>query len=329
MSIDTVTVFGASGFLGRYVVSALAARGIRVRCAVRDPEGAMQLRPLGDVGQIGIVQANARNEDSIARAVQGADAVINLCGILYQKGQQTFQAVHCDGAQAIAAAAKAAGAKRLVHVSAIGGERYAEAKYARSKWAGEQAVREAFPEATILRPSVMFGPEDNFFNLFGWLSTLLPVLPVIGGKLSFADGVVAGVGGARFQPVYVCDVARAVDAVLADDGASAGETYELGGPNLYDFSELLALITAQTERNRPLLPLPFGLAKFYAAFLQMAPRPLLTMDQVEMLKSDNVVAEDAKGLADLGIRPTAAETILPDYLARYRRGGPFANSATA
>jgi NADH dehydrogenase len=317
MDIETVTVFGAGGFLGRYVVKALADRGIRVRAAVRDPEGAMQLRPLGDVGQIAIVQANVRHDASILAAVEGADAVINLTGILYQTGHQTFQAVHCDGAGAIARAAKTAGAKRFVHISAIGCEDYSESQYAQSKWDGEQAVREAFPEATVLRPSIMFGPEDGFFNLFGWLSTLSPVLPLVGG------------GNTRFQPVHVCDVAHAVDLAVNDDGGSVGETYELGGPTVYTFTELMKLVLAQTGRKCLLVPVPFALAKFEAFFLQMAPRPLLTMDQVELLKNDNVVSEDAKGLADLGIPAMSAEAILPKYMGRYRRGGPFGSSATA
>jgi len=308
MQIDNVTVFGGSGFIGRYLIKRLAARGCRVRAAVRDPEAASFLKPMGEVGQVMPVQANIRDEASVARAVAGADAVVNLVGVLYSRGAQSFERVHADGAGSIARAAADAGVSRVLHVSAIGADADSGAAYARSKAAGEAAVRAARPDATIVRPSVVFGPEDSFFNLFAWLATFSPVLPLIGG------------GHMRMQPVYVGDVAEGLDRLLADD-ADTGQTYEFGGPRIYTFRELMELVLEQTGRRRLLVPLPYAVAKIDALFLQMAPRPLLTMDQVELLKTDNVVAEGTPGLAELGITPTPAEAVLPSYLYRYRRGG--------
>jgi NADH dehydrogenase len=308
MDLGVVTVFGGSGFVGRAVVQELARGGARVRVACRRPDEALRCKPAGDVGQIVPIPANVRDDASVAAAVRGADAVINLVGVLYESGRQTFHAVHAEAPGRIAAAAAAAGAKRLVHVSAIGADAAAGSAYARSKGAGERAVRAAFPAATIVRPSIVFGPEDGFFNLFAGLARFTPVLPLIGG------------GHTRFQPVYVGDVAEAVRAALVSADA-AGRTYELGGPRVYSFRALLELMLSVIERRRLLVPVPFCLATAEAFFLEKIPMPLLTRDQVNQLKTDNVVTPGAAGLADLGIRATALEVVLPTYLTRYRRGG--------
>ncbi|HCO89930.1 MAG TPA: complex I NDUFA9 subunit family protein [Alphaproteobacteria bacterium] len=311
MAGELITVFGGSGFIGRHLIRRLAKRGIRVRAGVREPNLAGFLKPMGDVGQIEPVQVNIRYPSTIARALKGADYAINLVGILNESGPQKFDAVHHAGVGAIARAARAEGVKRLIHVSAIGADPDSPSKYGRSKAAGEAACREEFPEATILRPSLVFGPEDDFFNRFAALARFLPALPLIGG------------GETRFQPVYVGDVADAILAAL-DDPATAGAIYELGGPRIYSFRELMALVLQETERRRLLLPVPVFAAKIQAAFLQLLPKPLLTVDQVNQLQIDNVPADDLPGLADLGIaNPTSAEVILPSYLHRYRRTGQF------
>ncbi len=307
----TATVIGGSGFIGRYVVKGLAEAGWVVRAAVR-----LFLKPMGDVGQITPIAANLRDEASVAAAVAGADAVVNLAGILYPRGRQTFAAVHAEGAGRVARAAAAAKAGRLVHVSAIGADPGARAAYARSKAAGEQAVLAAFPSATIIRPSIVFGPEDDFFNRFARLARLFPALPLIGG------------GHTRFQPVYVGDVAAAIVAAIDRPGA-AGRTYELGGPRLYSFRELMELLLHEIRRDRLLLPLPWSIARLQAAFLELLPVPPLTRDQVTLLESDNIVAPAAKGLADLGITPTAAEIILPAYLDRFRPHGYYSRTERA
>lgn len=311
--MSKVTVVGGAGFLGRYLVKRLAQQGCQVRVAVRDPEAARFVKPMGEVGQVQPVQANVRNEASIARAVAGADAVINLAGIMFPGAAQSFQAVHENGAAAVARAAHAAGATRLVHVSAIGADRDADSKYARSKAAGEALVQDNFPTADIVRPSVMFGPEDQFFNLFGRLATILPVMPLFGG------------GHSRMQPVYVGDVAQAIANLLHDETTQGqtgeGGVYELGGPQIFSVAELMAIVCEQTGRKRFLVPVPFAIAKFYAFFLQLLPWQILTMDQVEMLKVDNVVSGDYPGLAELGVTPTALDAVLPSYLHRYRRAG--------
>ena len=311
---ELVTVFGGSGFLGRHVVRALARRGYRVRAAVRRPDLAGHLQPLGAVGQIHAVQANIPNRASIDRAVAGADIVINLVGILYQSGRQSFDAVQGFGPGAVAAAAKTAGVSRFVHVSAIGADADSDSDYARSKAEGEAAVVKAFPEAVILRPSIVFGPEDDFFNRFAAMARMAPVLPLIGG------------GETRFQPVFVGDVAEAV-ARAAEGKAKPGTIYELGGPEVRTFRQLLEYILAETGRSRLLAPLPFGLARLKAHFLQLLPKPLLTVDQVRQLAHDNVVSEAAvsehRTIEDLGIEPQAIETVVPTYLSRYRRAGQF------
>jgi NADH dehydrogenase len=310
MATRIVTVFGGSGFIGRYVVKRLAQQGWRVRVAVRRPSRAAFLQPLGDVGQIALLRAPLQDEAAVRAVLEGAEAAINLVGVLFERGKQSFQAVHLEGARRVAEAAAAAGAKHLVQVSAIGAEVAGEAKYARTKGAAEQAVLQAFPTAVVLRPSIVFGPEDEFFNLFASLARLSPVLPLIGG------------GRTRFQPVYVGDVADAVVKALTDP-ACAGKTYELGGPRVYSFKELLELMLKEIGRRRLLLPLPFWAATLEATVLERLPAPLLTRDQVKLLRRDNVVGADALTLADLGIEPTAVEVILPTYLDRFCKGGRF------
>jgi uncharacterized protein YbjT (DUF2867 family) len=308
------TVFGGSGFIGRYVVGALARRGWRVRVGVRQPHVAHHLQPLGNVGQIMPVQANVRFPDSLAAACNGADAVINLVAVLYNSGAQTFDAIHVQGSSAVAEAARQAGAKRLVHISALGADPDAPAEYARSKAEGEARARAAFPDAVIVRPSVVFGPEDSFFNRIAGMARLSPALPLIGG------------GHTRFQPVYAGDVAEGIAQALTLDEA-AGKTYEFGGPEVYTFRELMEFILKTIQRRRMLVPLPWSIARLQAAVLQLLPSPLLTMDQVELLKSDNVVSEAAAKagltLPGLGIAPQAIEAIVPGYLVRFRRAGQF------
>jgi NADH dehydrogenase len=312
-----VTIIGGSGFVGRHVVRALCKRLYRIRIAVRRPELAGHLQPLGRVGQIHAVQANVRYPASIDAAVRDADVVINLVGVLFERGAQRFAAVHTEGAEAVACAAAARGA-RMIHVSAIGADTNSTSAYARTKAAGEQAVLTAVPSATIFRPSVQFGPEDDFFNRFGALARIVPALPLIGG------------GTTRFQPVFVGDVATAVaDAV---DGKTApGTIYELGGPEVFTFKELMQYVLDTTERKRLLLPLPFPLAKLKAQVLQFLPKPLLTPDQVEQLRDDNVVSQAAQDqgrtLAGLGIDPTGIGNVVPGYLWRFRKTGQFRNRA--
>jgi NADH dehydrogenase len=313
-NIDTlITVFGGSGFLGRHVVRALAKRGYRIRVAVRRPDLAGHLQPLGRVGQIHAVQANVRYVRSVEAAAREADVVINLVGILYERGRQRFDAVMSYGAEAVALAASAYGA-RMIHVSALGADDDSPSHYARAKAVGEKATLAAVPSAVVLRPSVMFGSEDDFFNRFAALARLSPVLPLIGG------------GHTRFQPVFVGDVASAIaDAV--DGKAKAGTTYELGGPEVRTFKQLMEFVLATIERRRLLMPLPFALARLQAQFLQFLPKPPLTPDQVELLRRDNVVSEEAaregRTFGAFGIEPTAMEAIVPSYLWRFRKTGQF------
>ena len=314
-NLDTlVTVFGGSGFVGRNVVRALCKRDYRIRVAVRRPELAGYLQPLGKVGQIHAVQANLRYPASVEAAMRDSHVAINLVGILTEGGAQTFDAVQGRGAGAVAKAAGAVGA-RMVHVSAIGADENSPSRYARAKAAGEKAVLSATPAATIMRPSIVFGPEDQFTNRFAALARMSPMLPLIGG------------GVTRLQPVYVGDVATAVaDAV--DGKAKAGATYELGGPEVLTMREIMEIILATIERRRMLVSLPFGLAKWQALLLQFAPGPLkLTPDQVELLRSDNVVSDAAKAagltLEGLGVAPDSLEAIAPQYLWRFRAAGQF------
>lgn len=308
-----ITIYGGAGFLGRYVAQALARTGCRMRVAVRRPDLAGHLQPLGNVGQIHAVQANLRHEDSVRRAAEGADAVVNLVGILYKSGQQTFRAVQAEGAYTVARAAREAGARAMVHVSAIGADSNSDSAYASSKGQGEAGVLEAFPQAVILRPSIIFGPEDQFFNRFAGLGRLSPVMPLIGGST-------------RFQPVYVGDVAQAVVAAL-EGRAKPGVTYELGGPRIYSFRQLLGKVAEYTNRKWLYLPLPFWLAKLQGAFLQILPTPPLTLDQVRLLQNDNVVSEEAvsegRTLQGLDIQPRPVEAIVPQYLVRFRPKGEF------
>jgi NADH dehydrogenase len=310
MAQRVVTVFGGSGFIGRHLIGRLAKQGWIVRVAVRRPSQAGFLKPLGEVGQITPLRAPVQDPIAVEAAVEGADAAINLVGILYERGKQTFAGVHAGGARTVAEAAAAAGVEHLVQVSAIGADLHAAADYARSKAAGEAAVKTAFPSATIVRPSIVFGPEDDFFNRFAVMARLSPALPLIGG------------GSTRFEPVYVGDVAQAIAKCVADP-ACAGKTYELGGPRVYTFKELLQLLLREIRRRRLLVPWPFALAEVQARFLELLPVPPLTRDQLRMLRRDNVVSEGALTLADLGIQPTSVEVILPTYLDRYRPGGRF------
>lgn len=314
-NLDTlVTIFGGSGFLGRNVVRTLCKRDYRIRVAVRRPELAVHLQPAGKVGQIHAVQANVRHPASVEAAMRGSHVVINLVGILAEGGAQTFDAVQTRGAETIAKAASAIGA-RMVHVSAIGADENSPSHYSRAKAAGEQAVLAAAPSATILRPSLMFGPEDQFTNRFAALARISPFLPLIGG------------GVTRVQPAYVGDVATAV-ADAGDGKTKPSATYELGGPEVLTMREIMETILAITERKRMLISLPFGLARLQALFLQFAPGPLkLTPDQVAMLQSDNVVSDAAKAagltLEGLGITPESMQTIAPQYLWRFRAAGQF------
>jgi NADH dehydrogenase len=297
-----VTVFGGSGFIGRHLVERLAQQGWIVRAAVRDPEAAIFLRMFGDPGQVVPIQADITRPETVASAVAGAARVVNLVGILYEKGRRTFERVHVEGAANVAKAAKAAGALRLVQMSAIGADANAAAAYARTKAAGEAAAKAAFPEVSITRPSVVFGPEDDFFNRFASMARLAPALPVF---------------PTRFQPVYVGDVCDAIVHIL-DDPATAGKTYELGGPRVIGFRELMELVCRFTGRDRGLVTMPLSVAAIQAFFLQFLPVPPLTPDQVKLLRTDNVVAPGALTLADLGITPQAVEAIVPTYLARFR-----------
>jgi NADH dehydrogenase len=303
---SVATVFGGSGFIGRYVVKRLAARGYIVRVAVRDTEAALFLKPMGAVGQIVPLYAPVTEEADVARAVDGARIVINLVGILAERKAGDFNRVQAEGAGRIARLAAAAGAERLVHLSAIGADPASPSHYAASKGKGEAAVRAAFPTAAILRPSIVFGPEDAFFNRFAAMAQMLPFMPVI-------------CGGTRFQPVYVADVADAVMAVL--DRAPGGGLWELGGPKVWSFRDLLAYILKVTQRARPLLDIPLPLARLQARLAEYAPGKPFTRDQLLLLQRDNVVSEGAADLASLGIVPTPVEMVVPSYIGHYRPGG--------
>ena len=322
MRNELVTVFGGSGFLGRHTVRALARAGYRIRVAVRRPHAGFFLKPAGTVGQIQVVKANVDDAEQVARAVAGAHIVINLTGLMFSRGAQNFTAIHDQGAGTVAKAAADAGAARLIHISAIGADADSDSDsaYARTKAEGERRVREAFPGATILRPSLLFGPEDSFFNKFANLARYAPALPLIGG------------GHTKFQPAFVGDVAAAI--VRCTEGG-AGQAYELGGPTIYSFKELMRIVLHETCRKRLLVPLPFfvgsilafGLTTFSLLlfFLPVASTPLLTPDQVRLLKHDNIASGD--GFAALGINPTSLEAEVPNYLWRYRPRGQFQDSA--
>lgn len=308
-----VTVFGGSGFVGRYVVRALAQRGYLVRVAVRRPDLAFHLQPLGNVGQIKAVQANLRYRDSVDAAVKGADYVVNLVGVLQEGGKQNFNAVHEFGARAVAEAARGAGAK-LIHVSAIGADENSPAEYGKSKAAGEQAVFETSKDAVIMRPSVIFGQEDGFFNRFAAMARLSPALPLIGG------------GKTKFQPVYVGDIAEAIVAAV-EGKASGGKIYELGGPEVLTFRECMELMLEETGRSSMLVPLPWFIARIIGKLIGWFPGAPITSDQVAMLGVDNVVSAEAirrkHTLAGLGVQPTTLKSILPSYMVAYRAHGQF------
>ena len=309
-----VTIYGGSGFLGRHLVRAIARTGARMRVAVRRPELAGHLQPLGGVGQIVPVQANVRYPDSLLAAAEDADAVVNLVGILFSAGKQTFKSVQDEGAGNVAKAAKAAGAKAFVHVSAIGADAESPSVYARTKAAGEAAVRDVLPDARIVRPSVVFGPEDEFFNRFAALARLSPALPLIGG------------GHTKFQPVFVGDVAQTIVAAI-EGRADAKAPYELGGPEILTMREVMERVLQYTMRKRWLVPLPFWAAKLQGFFLQWLPNPPLTVDQVRLLETDKVVSQAAiknkRPLQGLGIEPVAVASVVPDYLEQFRPRGQF------
>ena len=313
-----VTVVGGSGFIGRHVVQALAQAGWRIRVAVRRPDLAGHLQPLGDVGQIVPVQANVRYPASLAAACEGAEAVINLVAVLSSGGAQTFEALHVFGAGAVARAAREAGASSFVHVSAIGADKQSKSDYARTKAEGEERVAAEFPGVSIVRPSVVFGPEDDFFNRFAALARFSPVLPLIGG------------GHTRFQPVYVGDVAAAVNRLL-DADAAPGRTWELGGPEVVTLREIMEMTARIMGRTRLMVPVPWPVAVMQGAVLQLLPKPLLTMDQVELLRHDNVVSGEAEAegrtLKGLGIAATSMAAIVPSYLYRYRKAGQFTGTS--
>ena len=317
------TVFGGSGFLGRHIVRALAHKGWRIRVAVRRPDLAAFLTPLGGVGQIQPVQANVRFPDSIAAALEGASAAVNATGVKAESGAQTYTAVHVEGARALARAALSAGVATYVHVSGIGADAKSSSPYIASKGLGEQATRDMFPDAIIMRPSVVFGPEDDFFNRFGALACHLPVLPLLAG------------GKTRLQPVYVGDIGQAAAAALSGL-AKAGATYELGGPRTITLREAAELALRAIDRRRPLIGVPLGPSRWIAASTEFAARATLglfpkllttTRDQVDLLASDNIVSTEAEAegrvLRALGLEPQAAEAIIPSYLVRFRRTGQY------
>jgi uncharacterized protein YbjT (DUF2867 family) len=308
MMARRVTIVGASGFIGRYVVKRLAAEGAVICAVSRHARDAGFLRPMGDVGQVATFDADINDERALTAVIAGSDAVINAVGILYERGKQTFEALHHQGPARLARLAKAAGVRHFVHISSISADPTAPSAYARTKAAGEEAVRAAFADAVILRPALVFGPEDSFFNRFAAMARYVPALPLIGG------------GHAKFQPVYVGDIAAAIVAVLSHAEAG-GKTYELAGPAVFDLKQLFALMLHVIGRSRLLISVPFGLASLEAFFLELLPKPLLTRDQVRLLKRDAVAKVGAPGLAELGITPESLELVLPTYLDRYRRAG--------
>jgi uncharacterized protein YbjT (DUF2867 family) len=312
--INAVAVIGGSGFLGRATVEQLARAGKRVIVLCRNAERAKYLKPMGDVGQITIIAGNAMDARTLDQVIASADAVVNLVGILAEGGGQRFDKVQGELPGLIGAAATRHRLEALVHVSAIGADAESASRYARSKAAGEAAVKKAYPASVVLRPSVIFGPRDDFFNRFASMAMIAPALPLPGG------------GGMKMQPVYVDDVARAIVVALGvarPQLSPAGKTYELGGPDIFSFKQLMAMTLRHSERRRALVPVPFGLLSFGAAFAGLLPNPPITRDQVKLLKQDNVVAKRASGLADFGIVATSVESVLPSYLDRYRPRGLF------
>ena len=304
---SVATVFGGSGFIGRYIVKRLAHKGFVVRVAVRDPEAALFLKPMGAVGQVVPLYAAIPNEPTIRRAIEGSDLVVNAVGILAERRSGDFARIHSEGVGIVGRVAAQSGVARLVHISAIGAAPNAASRYAATKGSGEALLREAFPEPTILRPSLVFGAEDALFNRFAAMGRLLPFMPVI-------------CGDTRFQPVYVGDVADAVMAALARPDA-AGATYELGGPRVWSMREILAYVLKETGRHRRMVNIPMGLARLQAGLMELAPGKPLTRDQLLMLESDNVAGGQLPGLQELGIVPTPLELVVPSYLRRFQSGG--------
>jgi len=314
MRTGLVTIFGGSGFVGKHVVRALVKDGWRVRVAVRRPHTANDLRVIGNVGQVHLVQANIRFKTSVERAVEGSDAVINLVSVLFEDGKQNFNSLHVLGARVVADAAKVAGISNVIQVSAIGADKDAPSAYSRTKAAGEAIVRELIPTADIMRPSIIFGPEDSFFNRFAAMTNISPFIPLIGG------------GDTKFQPVYVGDVAQAIAQRLKQ--GTSGEIYELGGPRIYSFKEMMEFMLTVVNRKRLLLPLPWAAASmmgFTGEMIGKAPliKPFLTRDQVNSFRTDNIVSESAKGFKDLDIELETIESMVPPYLERYRKYGQF------
>lgn len=317
MSIKQVTVFGGSGFIGRAIVRALAQEGLLVRVAVRRIELAESVKTAGDVGQITVMRTNLRMPQSVAAAIAGSQAVINAAGIPFQRGRQRYQSIHVSGARAIAEAARAAGVERLVHISGIGADhRSSKNRFIQSKVGAEDAIVAAFPSATILRPSVVFGPDDAMFNRLARIAAMAPFVPVVGS------------GTAKVQPVFCGDIGAAAAAVLARP-ETAKTVFELGGPRVYTYREISALVLREIGRHKPIIGVPAPLMKIAGFFAEFLPVPPLTHDQVELLTQDNVARPGAPGLAALGIQPTAAEVILPTYLDRFRVGGRYNQHAPA
>lgn len=313
MADKLVTIFGGSGFIGRHLVRHLASQGWRVRVAVRDVAMAGFLKTAGNIGQISLMPVTITDPVGVAAAVKDADAVVNLVGVLYSRGKRSFTAMHVEGAATVAKAAAAAGVKRLIHMSALGADEASPSQYAQSKAAGELAVRTAFPNVTIFRPSVVFGTEDGFFNLFGWIAQVFPVLPFF----TDSNPLTARGGGPKFQPVYVGDVVEAMTQALTGDG-HAGKIYELAGPRVYSMREIVQIVNQATLRKRWIIGVPFVLAYIKSLFLQFLPRPLLTPDQVRQLKLGSVASGRRPGLAVFGISPTTVEVVVPTYLKRFR-----------
>lgn len=325
MAGKLITVFGGSGFIGRHLVRHLASQGWRVRVAVRDIAKAHFLKPCGDLGQIALLPASVTDPASVARAVDGADAVVNLVGILYESKKRTFQAIHEAGAETVARAAMDAGVRRLVHVSALGASPNSTSAYARSKAAGERAVAAAFPPATLVRPGVVFGAEDGFFNRFGRMAQILPVLPFFTNTLPHLPGG----GGSSFQPVFVGDVVAAIAAAVTDP-RHIGKTYELAGPRVYDMRAILEIVNKESMRRRAIIGVPYILGDVPARAFDAARRliekippvslgaPFLTPDQLEQLRLGNAASGVLPGLEAFGIAPTAAEVVVPTYLKRFR-----------
>ncbi len=303
--MQKITVIGGSGFIGRYIVQSLTTRGYRVRVMVRDVVDAKHLLPLGNPGQIQIISGSITNTTDVNRAVRDTDGVINLVGILFERGRQTFEALHVQGARNVAEACAALDVKRLIHMSALGADPHSPSRYAQTKARGESEVLKIFPDATIIRPSVVFGAEDNFLNMFAQMAVFSPFLPLVGG------------GHTQFQPVYVVDVAEFMVRCL-ENSITIGKTFELGGPSVYTMKDILTFILKCIHRKRLLVPLPFWMAKVIGMVGQLLPTPPLTLDQVKLLQSNSIVTEGAKGFQTLEMKPQPLEAIAPCYLARFR-----------